>query len=272
MVEPFSCSSVVGIDQWPGQKYSIGLIDFPWYFNDRKENRKSPSGAPGKFGWGASSSYERRGELPCIKYPELCAMVPLICSVFERDALIFLWTAPSNTQESDPVRYAFHEQGFKTATRAYTWIKVNTRFRDMQQILLSSPGETFEQLLDRMQRVTFFGTGSYTAANSEDCWVLRRGSGWLGRRLKVCPQVLYAPVNKKEHSRKPQTVRDRIRLGWGALPSLELFATERDYPGRWDALGYKISGRDIRVDLQALRQLQIGREMLEQALPITNLA
>jgi N6-adenosine-specific RNA methylase IME4 len=58
------------------------------------------------------------------------------------------------------------------------------------------------------------------------------------------PNFIQSKVRK--HSQKPDEVRELIDMT-GLSPKLELFARERA-PG-WDAMGFDIDGRDIRLAL-----------------------
>lgn len=52
----------------------------------------------------------------------------------------------------------------------------------------------------------------------------------------------------REHSKKPDEVRDKIVEICGDLPRVELFAREK--VKGWDSIGFDIDGRDIRDVLE----------------------
>ena len=76
--------------------------------------------------------------------------------------------------------------------------------------------------------------GRWTRSNAELCLLATRGKP--KRRRADIHQVIYeAP---REHSRKPDIVRDRIVELCGDLPRLEIFAREKT-PG-WDVFGNQV--------------------------------
>jgi N6-adenosine-specific RNA methylase IME4 len=80
----------------------------------------------------------------------------------------------------------------------------------------------------------FTGLGYWTRANPEQCLLATRGSP--RRKAKDVRRLVVD--RRREHSRKPDTVRDRIeRLVDG--PYLELFAREAK-PG-WDCWGDQLA-------------------------------
>jgi N6-adenosine-specific RNA methylase IME4 len=100
------------------------------------------------------------------------------------------------------------------------------------------------------------GTGYWTRANPEICLLAVRGR----------PKRLHADVRRlieaprREHSRKPDEVYDRIeRLVSG--PYLELFARRRR-PG-WDAIGFEVDDgpapRRWHADAREMRDVTPGR-------------
>jgi N6-adenosine-specific RNA methylase IME4 len=76
------------------------------------------------------------------------------------------------------------------------------------------------------------GCGYYTRANSEQCWIARRGKG-CKRIDRSVDQVIHAPV--REHSRKPDEMYARIERLFGDVPRIELFA--REQRSGWSAWG-----------------------------------
>ena len=137
--------------------------------------------------------------------------------VADKDCALFLWTTPPCLQEALSVIKAW---GFQYKTKAFCWVKTNKKSDSW-----------------------FWGMGYWTRANTEDCWLCTRGSP--KRASAGVHQVVKAPVSK--HSQKPIAVRDRIVQLCGDVPRLELFARERT-PG-WDAMGFDIDGKDIRLAL-----------------------
>lgn len=70
---------------------------------------------------------------------------------------------------------------------------------------------------------SFMGMGNWTRANTEDCLIAVRGKP---KRVSASVrQFVEAPI--REHSRKPDEVRDRIVEMMGDLERIELFARQR---------------------------------------------
>jgi MT-A70 len=97
--------------------------------------------------------------------------------------------------------------GFEYKTVGFYWVKQNTR----------SDGY-------------FTGLGYWTRANPEQCLLATRGKPQ--RRGKGVPKLVVEP--RREHSRKPDVVRERIEQLVGG-PYLELFA--REAKQGWDCWG-----------------------------------
>lgn len=109
------------------------------------------------------------------------------------DCALFLWTTDPMLPRALALMAAW---GFDFKTIAFTWAKTNAK----------SPG-------------WFTGMGYWTRANPEMCILGTRGKP---KRLnKDVRQLVVAP--RREHSRKPDEIHDRIERLVGG-PYLELFA------------------------------------------------
>jgi N6-adenosine-specific RNA methylase IME4 len=102
--------------------------------------------------------------------------------------------------------------GFRYITCAFTWIKTN-----------------------RNNGRPFAGVGNYTKSNAELCLLAKRGKG-LPRHARDVHQVIQEP--RREHSRKPDRVRDDIVRLFGDRPRLEMFA--RTHTPGWSVWGNQI--------------------------------
>jgi len=126
----------------------------------------------------------------------------------DKDCFLFLWATFPCLPESLELVNAW---GFSYKTIAFNWVKKNKK----------SDG-------------WFWGLGAYTRANSEICILGKKGS----------PKVLSRKVHQiidsrvREHSRKPDEVRDKIVELCGDVPRLELFARDRT-PG-WYVWGNEV--------------------------------
>lgn len=128
----------------------------------------------------------------------------------EDNCVLFLWVTFPMLQEGIEVIKAW---GFKYKTLGFSWIKTNPK-----------------------NGKPFFGVGYYAKSNCEVCLMATRG--------KVHPMVISNKVSsvvitpRREHSRKPHEVREKILELFGDLPRVELFAREK-IEG-WDSWGNEI--------------------------------
>jgi N6-adenosine-specific RNA methylase IME4 len=132
----------------------------------------------------------------------LAAMTP--AAVALPDCALFMWAVDSHLDQAIRLMQAW---GFTFKTVAFVWVKV------------CKDGVT-----PRM------GMGLWTRKQSEICIMGTRGH--VARQSKGVRQVIMAP--RREHSRKPDETRDRIRQ-LVAGPYLEMFARTTT-PG-WDVWG-----------------------------------
>ena len=133
---------------------------------------------------------------------------------------LFLWT--TFPYLIDQIKL-FEHWGFKYRTVGFTWVKTNKK-----------------------NGKPFFGVGYYAKSNAEVCLLGIKGK--LKPVSNKISSVVIAP--RREHSRKPDEVRENIVKLFGDLSRIELFAREKA-PG-WDAMGYDINGKDIRDELRDL--------------------
>ena len=131
------------------------------------------------------------------------------------NCMLFLWVTFPNLQEGlDTIK----SWGFKYKTIAFSWIKTNKR-----------------------RGTPFFGIGYYTKSNCEVCLL-----GVKGRPIKKSDNVSSVVfAERREHSRKPEIVRDRIVELCGDVPRIELFAREK-------VDGWDVWGNEVESDIQLL--------------------
>lgn len=126
------------------------------------------------------------------------------------DSLLFLWVTFPNLKEGLEV---IESWGFRYVTIGFTWVKLN-----------------------RKNKKPFFGIGYYTKSNAELCLI-----GVKGRpsKLKISNKVSSIIMSeKREHSRKPDEVRNKILELVGDRPRIELFA--RHKTDGWDVWGNEV--------------------------------
>ncbi len=118
---------------------------------------------------------------------------------------LFLWVTFPYLNEQIKL---FNYWGFKYKTLGFSWLKTNSR-----------------------DGRPFFGVGYYAKSNCEVCLLGIKGSlKPISNRVSSC---IISP--RREHSRKPDIVRDKIVELFGDLPRIELFARQ-SFEG-WDCWG-----------------------------------
>jgi len=127
-----------------------------------------------------------------------------IQKIVAQDCACFMWATAPLMHEALHVMAAW---GFIYKTVAFTWVKRTKHWK------------------------LVWGMGSYTRANCE--FVLLGIRGKLTRQSKGVHQVVEARV--REHSQKPEEVRNKIVELYGDVPRVELFS--RDQVPGWDMWG-----------------------------------
>jgi len=150
------------------------------------------------FGGGVTDKY------PTMTVDEI-AQIPVGDWCADR-SLLLLWCTMPYLMRAQRVIEAW---GFEYVTVAFVWVKTNPK-----------------------AGTVFRGVGNYTQSNAELCLLGRRGRP-LSRAHRDVSQIVLEP--RREHSRKPDCVRDRIVRLFGDRPRLEMFARTRT-PG-WDVWG-----------------------------------
>lgn len=130
-------------------------------------------------------------------------------NICAKDCVLFLWvTAPCLLEGLELVQ----KWGFEYKTFGFTWVKTNKKSDSL-----------------------FWGMGYYTRANTEICILATKGKP-LPRLSKSVHQVVLSKI--REHSRKPDEVRDRIVELFGNVPRIELFARQKI--DGWDCWGNEV--------------------------------
>ena len=164
------------------------------------------------FGGGVTDKY------PTMQLEDICAL-PVQDWVSD-DAVLFIWTTMPYLMRTNQVITSW---GFEYVTCAFTWVKTNPR-----------AGTIFK------------GVGNYTKHNAELCLLARRGNT-LPRANRDVSQIIMEP--RREHSRKPDRVRDDIVRLFGDRPRLEMFA-RTSAPG-WACWGNEVNKFDSETELDA---------------------
>ena len=143
---------------------------------------------------------------PTMATQEICALP--VASVAAPDCALFLWAVPSRLPDALAV---IHAWGFTYRTIAFTWVK-------------RTPLDTGFLL----------GRGYWTHSNAEPCLLATKG-----HPMRVGTGVSSLVVSpRREHSRKPDEVRDKIIHICGDAPRAELFARQK--VEGWSAWGNEV--------------------------------
>lgn len=127
-------------------------------------------------------------------------------------AVCLMWATFPNIGEALKVMEAW---GFIYKTAAFVWVKKNKKSDS-----------------------NFWGMGAYTRANAEVCLLgISKGTKAMSMvQSHAVHQIVESKI--REHSRKPDEVRDKIVELFGDLPRIEMFA--RDRTEGWDVWGNEI--------------------------------
>ena len=131
-----------------------------------------------------------------------------VCEIADDNCILFLWVTYPNLLNCIKT---IEKWNFKYSTCAFSWIKKNKKADSL-----------------------FLGLGYWTRANNEICLLATKGNP--KRVSKGVRQVVYEPI--REHSRKPDCVRERIVELCGDLPRIELFARQK--VNGWDYWGNEL--------------------------------
>jgi N6-adenosine-specific RNA methylase IME4 len=146
---------------------------------------------------GADKHYKLMSRQELIDLP-----VPSIAS---DNCILFLWTTSPTMEQSIELMKAW---GFKYKTVGFTWVKKN-----------------------KVSDSFFFGMGYWTRKNPEYCLI-----GVKGKMRAVSHKVAELQISRvREHSRKPDYIRDLIVELCGDLPRIELFSRQK--VAGWDNWG-----------------------------------
>lgn len=128
--------------------------------------------------------------------------------IADKNCILFLWvTFPKLLEGIETI----NKWGFTYKTCGFNWVKKN-------------------KIADSF----FWGMGYWTRANTELCLIATKGKP--KRISKGVHQVVYERI--REHSRKPDCIRDKITELCGDLPRIELFARQK--ADGWDSWGNEL--------------------------------
>ena len=189
------------------KRYGAIYADPPWYFRNY------------------SAKGTGRAAIAHYDVMDLDALKGLpIKSLAAKDCALFMWATDPMLPQAIELMSAW---GFAFKTIAFNWIKLNKNGASK-----------------RVEDDPFFtGLGYWTRANPELCLLGTRGKP--KRQSKSVRRLVVS--ERREHSRKPDEVYDRIEQLVGG-PYLELFARERRK--NWEAIGDQLSNSMKRYQRQ----------------------
>ena len=179
-------------------KFSIIYADPPWTFRTWSNKGKGRS---------AENHYN------CLSLKDIQSLP--VADLADDNCALFLWsTDPLLPQALDLIE----KWGFNYKTIAFVWAKLNK----------NAPATLWTE-------ADFFtGMGYWSRANPELCLLSTRGKPQ--RKSTSVKRLVIAP--RREHSRKPDEVANRIVTLMGDVPRVELFARTRR-PG-WCSWGNEV--------------------------------
>ena len=148
-------------------------------------------------GEGASTHYNTLSNEDLKKIP--------IDQITKNDSILFMWVTMPMLKEGLSL---IDSWGFKYKTCFQCWVKLNPK-----------------------SKTIFKGIGRWVMGNAELCLLATKGSP--KRIVKNIPQICESI--RREHSRKPDEVKERIVMLMGDKPRIELFA--RESTEGWDCWG-----------------------------------
>ena len=153
-----------------------------------------------KFGGGAENKYETMTKEEIWNLP--------INTIADKNCYLFLWvTFPKLLMGIKTIE----EWGFVYKTLGFSYIKTN-----------------------KTNNKPFFGVGYYTKSNCEVCLLATKGK--VKPVSNYVSSVVIEPRYK--HSKKPNSIRNKIVQLCGDLPRIELFARQRT--DGWDVWGDEV--------------------------------
>tara|TARA_R100001594_G_scaffold2878_1_gene11160 strand:- start:2971 stop:3531 length:561 start_codon:yes stop_codon:yes gene_type:complete len=138
-----------------------------------------------------------------------------INKIADDNCVLFMWCTDPLLDKQIPI---VKKWGFTYKTVGFHWVKTNK---------------------DKSKNLYAIGTGYWTRANNEICILATKGKI---SRVKGSNVHRLVVADRREHSRKPDCVRDRIIELCGDLPRIELFARERKKG--WDCVGNQVNKYD----------------------------
>lgn len=190
----------------PDEKFDIIYADPPWHYRGKLQFDKSSRSVD-------EIDLSRNIFISAaeFKYPTLKTSQMMSLPIYEiakDDCLLFLWTTNPHLAQAIDLGHAW---GFEYKTVAFVWDK-----------MAHNPGH-------------------YTLSNCELCLLFKRGRIPRPRGARNVQQLIRSP--RREHSMKPDEVRDAIESMFPTQSRIELFA--RTHTHGWTEWGLDVIERQI---------------------------
>ena len=131
--------------------------------------------------------------------------------IADKDCVLLMWCTDPLLHKQIPI---VEKWGFTYKTVGFHWVKTNK---------------------DKSNNLYFIGTGYWTRANNEICILATKGKPSRKKGANVQRLVV---ADRREHSRKPDRIRNDIVELCGDLPRIELFARQK--AEGWDSWGNEV--------------------------------
>ena len=187
------------------KKYQIIYADPPWKISYLKGGKKA-----GMIGGGHPVPYERMSDSEIKTLP--------VSNILDDNALLFLWAVESRIPV---VKEIMKSWGFRYSGVAFVWNK-RSKY-DPTKV-----------------RTTL---GFYTRHSCEFCFLGTHGNTKGMVKHHYVLQLVDVPSITRQHSRKPDEVRDRIVKLCGDTPRIELFARQK-------TSGWDVWGNEVESDIE----------------------
>lgn len=185
---------------FPDKKYQIIYADPPWNLHGiNKRGMVTSRDSPN------NPRYKHLNQYKSMSYDDIGSLP--VGSIADNNCILFLWIVDNSL----PFVFDIIKRwGFTYKTVGFTWVKTTKTGKDV------------------------FGMGQWTRNNPEMCLLATKGKP---KRINAKVRQLQK-YQVREHSVKPNEIRDAIVQLCGKLSRIELFARER-FPG-WDAWGDEV--------------------------------
>lgn len=185
----------------PSKKYDIIYADPPWDYGGKMQFDKSSIKSE-NIGWTRDIFISSANfKYPTVKTEKL-KQIP-VADISADNCLLFLWSTNPHLSQAIQLGEAW---GFEYKTVAFVWDKMT-----------HNPGQ-------------------YTLSNCELCLLFKKGKIPRPRGARNIQQLIHSP--RREHSRKPDEVREAIVKMFPSQSRIELFA--RNPYQNWDVWGLDI--------------------------------